>query len=56
VQPRQLFRSQPGASLSHPFLFIFFSFSIYSSSLFHNLVFLLEEQRVSNYLRAIYYT
>lgn len=31
------------------------SSSIYSSSLFHNLVFLLEEQRVSNYLRAIHY-
>lgn len=34
----------------------FFLLSIYSSSLFHNLVFLLEEQHVSNYLRAIHYT
>lgn len=53
IQPWHLFLNQEGPSLLHPFLF--FLSSIYSSSLFHDLVFLLEEQRVSNYLRAIHY-
>ncbi len=53
IQPWHLFLNQEGPSLLHPFPF--FLLSIYSSSLFHNLVFLLEEQRVSNYLRAIHY-
>lgn len=55
IQPWHLLPSQEGPSLLHAFLFSFSLFSIYSSSLFQDLVFLLDEQHVSNYLRAIHY-
>lgn len=62
-QTAQSFNNAAWASVSEaagPIPSSFFSglsfLSIYSSSLFHNLVFFsLEEQRVSNYLRAIHY-
>lgn len=54
IQPGHLFLNQEGPFRPYPFRLLA-SLYIYSSSIFHDLVFPLEEQCVSNYLWAIHY-